>query len=125
MHLYTSSSSSWLKRKWLTVYIVSVFLSALFLIGYESYLRSKGYSASVVDTKDLWALQRSKVYQNSKKPLIFLGASRTLFGIDMKWVKKNMQEYYPVMLAINGHYPLMALKDLAKDTSFNGLVIVD
>lgn len=125
MHLYTSNSNRWLKRKWLFVYIVSLFVSVLFLIGYESYFRSKGYIASVVDTKDLWALQRSNVYQYGKKPLVFLGASRTLFGIDMKWVKNNMREYYPVMLAINGHYPLMALKDLSKDTSFNGVVIVD
>ena len=125
MHLYTSSSSRWLKIKWLLIYTVSILLSVFFLISYESYFRSKGYSASVVDTKDLWSLQRSKVYRGSKKPLVFLGASRTLFGIDMKWVKNNMQEYYPVMLAINGHYPLMALKDLAKDTSFNGVVIVD
>ncbi|WP_205341814.1 hypothetical protein [Denitrificimonas caeni] len=125
MHLYTSNSSHWLNKNWLLIYIFSLFFSVLVLIGYERYFRSMGYSASVVDTKDLWALQRSKVYQSKKKPLVFLGASRTLFGIDMKWIKNNMQEYYPVMLAINGHYPMMALKDLAKDTSFNGVIIVD
>lgn len=125
MHLYTSNSNRKKNIKWLLVYTASVLFSVLILLGYDSYFRSKGYNASVVDTKDLWALQRSRVYQGIKKPLVFLGASRTLFGIDMNWVKNNMQEYNPVMLAINGHYPLMALKDLANDADFNGIVIVD
>lgn len=125
MHLYTSNSKYGVNKKWFFVYTISLIFSLIVLSFYNNYFRSKGYVATVVDSKDLWALQRSKVYRAGKTPLVFLGASRTLFGIDMKWVMNNMQEYYPVMLAINGHYPLMALKDLSEDPAFKGVVIVD
>lgn len=125
MHLYTSSFNRESNNKWFLVYIISLAFSLIVLGFYNNYFRSKGYFATVVDSKDLWALQRSKVYQKGKTPLVFLGASRTLFGIDMKWVKNNMPDYFPVMLAINGHYPLMALKDLSEDVNFKGVVIVD
>ena len=125
MHLYISSFKRGSNKKWFLVYTISLIFSLIVLGLFNSYFRSKDYVATVVDSKDLWALQRSKVYQKGKTPLVFLGASRTLFGIDMKWVKNNMPDYFPVMLAINGHYPLMALKDLSEDVNFKGVVIVD
>lgn len=81
--------------------------------------------ASVRDSMHFWAVHRANVYSLKTRPLVFLGASRTLYGIDLGWVRDTLPGYHPVMLAVNGHYPLAALKDLANDRRFSGVVLVD
>lgn len=124
MHLFTSSSNKSL-RVWLGcllgVFLI-VFIAAL---SFEGMWRNKGYTATVQDTKQFWSVHRSMVYPYKKKPLVFLGASRTLYGIDMNWLYKHAPDYFPVMLAVNGHYPLAVLKDLASDERFKGVVMID
>ncbi|NLY16462.1 MAG: hypothetical protein GXZ05_08790 [Gammaproteobacteria bacterium] len=124
MRLFTSSS-----EKSFGVWLLSL-LSVFLIVGtalvfYERMWRDKGYVASVQDTKQFWSVHRALIYSNSKIPLVFLGASRTLYGIDMNWLKRNAPKYAPIMLAVNGHYPLAILKDLADDERFKGIVMVD
>lgn len=124
MPLFISNSRSG-QRHWLVIFICALLLSSLLVLLYEGYWRSKGYVAAVQDTKQFWAVHRAKVYPQGKRALVFLGASRTLYGIDIHWVKNNLNRYEPVMLAVNGHYPLAVLRDLAEDRHFNGVVLVD
>lgn len=104
-----------------------VFFTALYLLlsAYSSYWLKQGYAPAIIDSKTLWAQQRDKVYSRSKTPLVFIGASRTLFGIDMPYMRERLPEFEPVMLALNGLYPLATLQDLALDQQFSGVVVVD
>lgn len=124
MPLSISSSERSLKS-WLVVFSSLLVLSAFTILGYNHYWISRGYSASVQDTRQFWAVHRAQVYPSDKKVLVFLGASRTLYGIDLNWVRNNLDEYQPVMLAVNGNYPLAVLKDLAHDNQFSGVVFID
>lgn len=119
------SSSERSVKSWLAIFGGLLALSALTILGYNYHWTGREYSAAVQDTKQFWAVHRAQVYPRGKKALVFLGASRTLYGIDLDWVRNNLTEYQPVMLAVNGHYPLAMLKDLAQDSGFSGAVFID
>lgn len=109
------------------VWFLLVFCTALFLLlsAYSSYWLKQGYVPAIVDSKTLWAQQRDKIYSRDKTPLVFIGASRTLFGIDIPYMRERLPDFEPVMLALNGLYPLATLQDLALDKQFSGVVVVD
>ena len=97
----------------------------------EIYWRSKGHTPTVVDSMGLWSSQRAKIYDD--RPIVFLGASRTLYGIDLDETTRQLSELRAgkyahssaVMLALNGRYPVATLLDLALDEEFVGTVLVD
>lgn len=125
MRLYIFNSNLVVCMRWFVFYLI-FFTTVLFLLYfYNSHWIAQGYTPSIVDSKSLWADQRDKVYSSKKKPLVFIGASRTLFGIDLPYVREYLPDYDPVMLALNGKYPLATLKDLALDKDFSGVVVVD
>lgn len=125
MRLYIFSSNRIIYIRWFMFYLV-FFTTVLFsLYFYNNHWVAQGYTPSIVDSKSLWADQRDKIYSSKKIPLVFIGASRTLFGIDLPYVREHLSDYDPVMLALNGMYPLATLKDLALDKSFSGVVVVD
>lgn len=91
----------------------------------DRHWRARGYVPAVIDSMSLWAQQRDRVYSQERTPLVLLGASRIQLGIDMPLLRERLPAYRPVMLAINGHYPLAALRDLADDEDFRGVVLCD
>ncbi|MCC6505309.1 MAG: hypothetical protein IT475_07635 [Aquimonas sp.] len=109
----------------LSAVLVALVLSSLALFGVEHYWRGRGYAPVIMDSADFWSIQRARVYARDSRPLVFLGASRTLYAIDRETVLTRLPGYAPVMLARDGEYPLATLRDLAEDTSFNGVVICD
>lgn len=125
MRLYTFNFNRMAFLRWIFFYLV--FFTTVFslLYAYNTHWIRQGYVPTIVDSKSLWAGQRDKVYGSKKKPLVFIGASRTLFGIDLPYVRERLPGFDPVMLALNGMYPLAALKDLALDPKFSGVVVVD
>ncbi|MEO7013363.1 MAG: hypothetical protein ABI127_03580 [Dokdonella sp.] len=124
MRSSTSSSSS--TRYWAWVCLFCALVAVSLCASVETYWRSHGYEPGVIDSKLLWAEQRDRVYERgSRRPFVLLGASRIQFGIDIRTLKDALPRYRPVMLAINGHYPLAALHDLAEDENFNGVVLCD
>ena len=112
-------------KAWITAYLLSLFILLAVVGGVEYTLRAQKQKPQVTDSMQLWAVQRERANNFSAQALVFIGASRTLYGIDLKYVKDNLHGYRPVMLAVNGHYPLAMLEALAKDMSFKGTVIVD
>lgn len=112
-------------RRWLVAWIVALAVAALALAGVERYWRAQGQTPNVLDSPQLWSTERDKVYGDSPRPLVLLGASRTEYGFDMATLREELPGYQPVMLAINGLYPLAALRDLAHDPDFRGTVICD
>ncbi|MEO8671987.1 MAG: hypothetical protein ABI411_11780 [Tahibacter sp.] len=121
MRLSISSSN----RRWLLIGVVTMLLGAAIATGVEFGWRSQGYVPNVIDSMQLWSQQRDRVYATDKTPLVMLGASRIEFGVDMPRMRALLPGHEPVMLALNGRYPLAALEDLANDADFHGTVICD
>ena len=113
------------KTKWVAVYIMAVLVAVIAVTAVEGYWRNNGYKPVLIDSKDLWSLQRDQLGSNGGRALAFIGASRTLYSIDLPYVRSHWPGYRPVMLAVNGHYPLNMLGTLARDERFTGTVIVD
>jgi len=123
MLLSISSSSEKTGFYWgglFTIIVVQVFFSLLF---WEKYWRSAGHIPTMIDTPQLWSIQRMNVYKPDT--VVFIGASRSQYGISIAEFKKQLPNTNPVMLAVNGAYPLAVLKHLAEDRKFNGLLVVD
>lgn len=128
MRSSTSSSepSALDARRWATAWLGALVLAAGMLCAWEMLWRAQGVTPEVIDSKQLWAAQRDRASgAPPPRTVVFLGASRTVYGIDPKVWGEAMPQQKPVMLAINGHYPLATLRDLALDETFHGLVICD
>lgn len=91
----------------------------------ERHWRTRGYVPAVIDSAQLWSQQRDRVYGDSPRPLVLLGASRTEYSVDVKALREHLPGYKPVMLTMNGRYPLATLRDLAADEDFRGTVLID
>lgn len=123
MLLSTSNSEQKTAGYWWSGFVVALIISVALVGWAEKYWRNKGYEPSIIDSPQLWALQRDKA--SAQQAVIFLGASRTQYGIDLQQVVAQWPGTTPIMLAINGRYPLASLKDLAFDATFTGLVLLD
>lgn len=111
--------------KWIAVYVVATLVALTAVATMENYWREKNYQPALIDSKELWSLQRDQLASHGKHALVFIGASRTLYGVDLPYIRDRWPAYKPVMLAINGHYPLNMLGALAQDDDFLGTVIID
>jgi hypothetical protein len=112
-------------RGWIGVWLVAISASVIALIAIEFHWRHAGYTPTVIDSKQLWSSQRDRVYADSPRPLVLLGASRTEYSIDPAVLRDELPGYEPVMLALDGLYPLAVLHDLADDPRFHGVVLCD
>ena len=120
MPSFTSNSDL---TRWLGAGVLALIVWAAGVIAYERQLRSVGHLPTVIDTPQLWAQERSRVYGD--QALVFIGASRTLYGIDLGTVEAMVPESNAVMLATDGRYPMVTLRALAADPEFNGTLVVD
>ncbi len=112
-------------RNWTAIVIGALLLSTLAVSLVEWRYRQLGVIPTVLDDKDLWAQERARLAAARDRGVALIGTSRMLFGIDPKRLKARLANYQPVMLAVNGAYPLATLDDLANDERFRGVVIVD
>ena len=111
-----------MSRRWLITWIAAIALAVAAAAAFEVSLRERGYLPTVQDDKDLWSLQADRL-RNADNPIALLGASRIQFAVDPAMVEKATGRT-TAMLAINGEYPVAALRWLAEDTNFHGLAIV-
>jgi hypothetical protein len=118
-------SSSETRPRWALAFLIALLVAAAICVAQEYRWRQRGYRPNILDTAQLWSMQRARAYASAKTPLLLLGASRIEYGIDMKLLKQLLPRYQPVMLAQNGHYPLATLIDLGKDENFHGVVLCD
>jgi hypothetical protein len=120
-----SSTSSSEPRRWARAWLGALLLAGIALGAWEGYWRACGVAPGLIDSSQAWSIQRDRVYDTRLRPVVFLGASRTVYGLDPKVWKSQRPQDKPVMLAVNGHYPLAALRDLALDEDFSGLIVCD
>lgn len=119
------SSTSSSDRRWGWTWALALLLAGLALLAIDRHWRAKGYEARLLDSPALWSIQRDLAYGTDRVPLVFLGASRTQYGFDTGLLRELTPGYRPLMLAVNGLYPLAVLRDLAEDPEFRGVVVCD
>lgn len=110
---------------WGLAWLLAVLLCAGALFALDGHWRARGHQPHPVDSMALWAMQRERAYQREPEAMLLLGASRIQAAIDMKHLRGLAPEYRPLMLAVNGTYPMAVLRDLARDEQFRGVVVID
>lgn len=120
-----SSTSSSSPRALGGVWLLAVLLAATVLYALDRHGRALGMPTGLIDSMQLWSLQRDRVYGVAPRPVVFIGASRSAYGIDPKTWRSLVPDSKPVMLSLNGRHPVALLRDLAADDAFRGLVICD
>ncbi len=104
--------------------VLALVMVFAFLVSWELYWRSQGYSINYDDGKVLWADKRARVYEPSDKTTVFIGSSRIKFDLDIPtWERLTGDE--AVQLAMEGNSPLPILEDLAADEKFKGKLVID
>ena len=115
--------------RWLLSWMLAVAITLGGWLAFECYWRSQGYAPTVMDSFDLWSQHRARAVK-SAPPLrvALLGASRIQYGLSPAVFRDEAHvmglDIDPIMLAINGHYPLAALRDLADDERFVGVALI-
>jgi len=120
---HASASASEMDRSWLKIWIIATAVVVALAVAYEGFLRARHYLPTVQDDADLWSIQYDRV-RADPHAVVLLGASRIQFAVDPRLLSQLLGGRTVAMLAVNGHYPLAALRALAEDSRFAGLVIV-
>jgi len=107
----------------LTWLAVVVAVTAI-VVGFELFLRSRGYQPSVKDDEYAWTWQRMRI-DDSPHTVALLGSSRIMIGFSPQAFRDALPGWRYVQLAINGTTAVGALQDLARDPTFRGLALVD
>jgi len=114
-----------MKARWLLTWLLAAAITAGGWLAFETYWRGQGYGPTVMDSLDLWSLHRSRASKPAPPLRVaLLGASRIQYGLSPSVFRDEARNTDPIMLAVNGHYPLAALRDLADDENFKGVAIV-
>lgn len=115
--------------RWLLTWALAAATAVAGWLTFEMYWRAQGYAPTVMDSFDLWSQHRARAVK-SAPPLRFalLGASRIQYGLSPAVFRDEThtmgRNVDPIMLAVNGHYPLAALRDLSEDERFVGVALI-
>jgi hypothetical protein len=91
---------------------------------WEIHVRALGYSPTLDDTPNLWAPLRARAATAGPAQVVFVGASRTLFDMDLQAFQQEIGGALPIQLATTGSNALIILEDLANEPSYAGTTIV-
>ncbi len=115
--------------RWFLTWLLAIAITVCGWTAFERYWRGQGYAPTVMDSMDLWSLNRARAVK-AAPPLrvALLGASRIQYGLSPSIFRDEARAMHisadPIMLAVNGRYPLSALRDLADDENFKDIAIV-
>lgn len=118
-----------MKARWPLAWGLAVIITLGGWVAFEVYWRGQDYAPKVVDSFDLWSQHRARATK-SAPPLrvALLGASRIQFGLSPPVFRDEAHKIGltvdAIMLAVNGHYPLAALRDLSEDEKFVGVALI-
>jgi len=115
------SSFRVLPHGWRSLVLAAVVASG-FLGGFELFWRHYGFVPTLTDSDSLWCEARASVAHDS---LVILGSSRLQTGLDPIELSRALGGRSVVQLALAGANPVPALLDLAADTRFGGVVLLE
>ncbi len=118
-------SSTFSSSRLLAVTVVAVAIAASLMLVWEQHWHQADYPPMIYDDRNLWSVARDRaVRQDQDRLLAISGASR----IQAAWSPRDFRQLQPgwesVSVAINGHYPMAVIHDLAADQRFAGLLLV-
>ena len=122
----SSTSSSNLESPqgpWLRVWVVGLLLALAVIAGFELTFRYFGQQSGIASSAPLWSYHRDRLRDAGPNTIALLGASRMQLGFVPDAFLAVHPDFEIVQLAIAGDGPVAALRDLARDESFHGLVI--
>ena len=126
MPLSISSSNGRLPEgPWGRTWMLVLASALLVLAAYEVIGRSLGARPSVTDDASLWAMTRERASTDDPRTLVIVGSSGALNNIDLSALGEATHRGHPVQLAIAGGSPLPAIRHLAADDKFKGLLICE
>lgn len=104
-------------------FTVALILGIVAIASWEAYWRSQGKTPTIQDDEALWAEQRARIDQLTQDDYVFTGSSRIHFDLQLDLWESHTGKL-PVQLAMGGASPLPVFRDIARNTTFNGTVIV-
>ena len=104
-------------------WVLALAVTLLALAGLEAAWRFSGIEPSLFDDKALWCMQRERLRGGSPNDVALLGASRIMTGFVPAAFHETCPGYRLAQLAIDGAQPMATLRDLARDESFQGIVL--
>lgn len=99
-----------------------VMIWAVIAVGLECWWRHEAHRPTVVDDKLYWSLIRRQV-NDDRSTVALLGRSRMKQNFSLEEFNQLRPANAVFQLAIDGAYPVAALRDLAYETDFKGVVL--
>ena len=105
--------------------LLGLVIALLALACWEVWLRSNGAEPHLRVTKERWALARDRLEADtSPNAIALLGASRTRSGLSHRMLREELGVPAVHNLAIAGEGPYAAFVDIAQNSQFRGLVVL-
>jgi hypothetical protein len=111
--------------RWGATWLVVAAVVVTSVVRFELFVRSRGYRPSVKDDEYGWAWQRARVSDGSPRTMALLGSSRVMLAFSPAAFREVLPAWTYAQLGINGTTPIGTLWDLARDSSFRGVALVD
>lgn len=113
------------KARSIAVIVLALLVAGAAVGGWEWLWRSHGYEPMLYDDRDLWSLHRDQVIEAGQaRNFTVIGASRVQLAFSTEAFESSMPGWQATSLAINAHYPVAVLEDLAADEGFSGVLLV-
>ena len=117
-------SGSLPERPWPGMALAVLLLVAAGFGAWEWRVRAQGYVPTYNDNANLWASRRALAAGAERDQIVFVGASRTLFDMDLALFQEATGGPLPIQIATVGSSPVPILTDLAEDESYAGSTTV-
>jgi hypothetical protein len=111
-------------RDWPSMAIAALLCSIVALALWEREVRARGYQPDYDDTPTLWVPLRAAAVGAKPDQIVLVGASRTLFDIDLDVFQAAGGGKRPLQLATVGSSPMPIFTHLADDPTYAGTTIV-
>lgn len=111
-------------RDWLRMAAVAVVLAVAVLSLWEREVRSRGIEPDYDDSPALWVPLRAAAVGATRDQIVLVGASRTLFDIDLDVFQAASGGKRPIQLATAGSSPMPIFTNLAEDPTYAATTIV-
>lgn len=108
---------------WLRTWLLTLGLVAAALLAGERAARRVGFRPSVGESKRLWSYERGRVYEANGRALAVLGDSQCQWGFALDQARERLPGWRVAQLAVASTIPFAALRDLAADPAFRGVVV--